>query len=224
MTNSDNSRPADDFGQAIRRLPTGLYELSPTLPPPPPMLRHRESPRRGMALFAVELHWKNIRRLLVASVMIGIALMILSIEHQRRESVTYPAAPTQVVHSASPIVDAARTPTRPEGPETGPAPLAVTTAAADAPVQVPPRSHSPDDTRGDANERDTGRSVATPGALGVGDSPVSELPSAPVSRMRARKHRVDAHRAVRRGTIKSARRQTPYRSFWDILFPPLSFR
>jgi hypothetical protein len=223
MTNGDNSKPADDVGQAIRRLPTGLYELSPTLPPPQPMLRHHEPPRQGVGLFAVGRRWKNVGWVLVASV-VGIAgVMILSIERGADDGVTPPAAATQVAHSASPIVDAARTPVRPEAPETSPAPLPLTTAAVDAPVQVPLRSHSADDTTGGVNERGAEGSVANT-ALGAGGPPVLELQSAPGSRMRTEKHRGDAHHAARGGTNKSARRKTHYRSFWDMLFPPLSFR
>jgi hypothetical protein len=225
MTNGDNSKPADGVGQAIRRLPTGLYELSPALPPPRPMLR-REPSRQGVLLFAVGLHGKTIRWLLVASAAIGIAglVILLSLERRGADRVTHPAAPTEIVDSASPVVDAARTPATPEAAEAAPARLPLTTAVADAPVQVPLRSRSPDDTRSGASERGADGSVADAGALGAGDSPVSELGSAPASRMRAEHHRVDAHHAVRRGTIKSARRKTHYRSFWDILFPPLSYR
>lgn len=225
MTNGDNSKPADDVGQAIRRLPTGLYELSPTLPPPQPMLRPHEPAVREVGLFAVGRRWKNVRWVLVASAIGGIAgVMILSIEREEGDRVTHPAAATQVAHSASPIVDAARTPARPEAPETSPAPLPLTTAAVDAPVQVPLRSRSPDDTTGGTNERGAEDSVANTGASGAGGPPVSELPSAPASRMRTERRRGDAHHAARGGTIKSARRKTHYRSFWDILFPPLSFR
>jgi hypothetical protein len=225
MTDGDNSKPADGVGQAIRRLPTGLYELSPTLPPPPPMRQHREPSRRGAVFFAVGLHWKTIRQLLVASAMIGIAglAILLSIERRGGDTVTHPAAPTEVVHSASPILDAARTPATPAAPETGAAILPLTAAAVDAAVHVPLRSRPPDDTEGGATERGAVGSVANAGALGAGASPVLELGSAPASGMRAEKHRVDAHHAVRRGT-KSARRKTHYRSFWDTLFPPLSYR
>jgi hypothetical protein len=226
MTDGDNSKPADGVGQAIRRLPTGLYELSPTLPPPPPMRQYREPSRWEVLFFAVGLHWKMIRRLPVASAMIGIAglVILLSIERRGSDTVTPPATPTEVVHSASPIVDAATTPATPAAPETGAATLPLTTAAVDAAVQGPLRSRPPDDTGGHASERGADGSVANAGALGAGDSPVLELGSAPASRLRAEKHRVEAHHAVRRGTIKSARRKIHYRSFWDTLFPPLSYR
>jgi hypothetical protein len=222
MTNGDNSKPTGEVGQAIRRLSTGLYELSPTLLPPRPMVRHDEAPRPGVVLFSIGLLRKDIR-LLMASAVIGVAgLVILSIEQREVESVTHSVAPTQVASSTSPIVDAAKTPARPEAPETDPAPL--TTGAAEVPVVGPPHPRSLDDTRGGANERGADSPVANAGALGAGDPPVAKLQAAPASHMRAEKHRVEAHHAVRRGTIKSARRQTYYRSFWDTLFVPLSFR
>jgi hypothetical protein len=224
MTNGDNSKPTGEVDQAIRRLPTGLYELSPTLLPPRPVVRHDEAPRPGVVLFSIGLLWKDIR-LLTASAMIGVAgLVILSIEQREGESVTHSAAPTQVVSSTRPIVDAARTPARPEAPETDRAPLPLTTGAAEVPVVGPLRPRSPDDIRGAANERGADSPVANAGAFGAGDPPVAKLQAPPANHMRAEKHRVEAHHAVRRSTIKSARRQTYYRSFWDTLFAPLSFR
>jgi len=224
MTNGDNSKPTGDVGQAIRRLPTGLYELSPTLLPPRPMIRHDEAPRPGMALFPVGLLWKDIR-LVMASAMIGIAgLVILLVEERGSDSVTHSAAPTEVVHSTSPIADAARTPARLDARETDRAPLPLTTGAAEVPVGGPPRPRSLDDTRGGANERGADSLVANAGALGAGDPPIAKLQSALASHMRAEKHRVEAHHAARRSAIKSARRQTHYRSFWDTLFVPLSFQ
>lgn len=224
MTNGDNSKPTGEIGQAIRRLPTGLYELSPTLLSPRPIARHDEAPRPGVVLFSIGLLWKDIR-LLMASAMIGVAgLVILLIGLRQGGSVTHSAAPTQVVSSTSPIVDAARTPARPEAPETDPAPLPLTSGAAEVPVVGPLRPRSPDDTRGSANERSADSPVANVGTLGAGDPPVAKLQAAPASHVRAEKHRVEAHHAVRRSTIKSARRRTYYRSFWDTLFAPLSFR
>jgi hypothetical protein len=224
MTNGNNSKPPGDVGQAIRQLPTGLYELSPTLLPPRPIARHDEVPRPGMVLYAVGLLWKDIR-LVMASAVIGIAgLVILAIEQRGGESVTHSAAPTQVVHSTSPIVDAARTPARPEAPETDLAPLPLTTGAAEVPVGEPIRPRSLDDTRGGANERGADSPGANAWALGAGDPPVSKLQSAPASHMRAEKHRAEARHALRRSAIKSARRRTYYRSFWDSLFAPLSFQ
>jgi hypothetical protein len=93
MTYNDNSKPLDDAGQAIRRLPTGLYELSPSLQRPQPILRRHQPPRLGRmfyeALFGpifldeTSAGWKVVRPLLVASVMVPIGLVglvILSVE------------------------------------------------------------------------------------------------------------------------------------------------
>jgi hypothetical protein len=225
MTGGDNSKPAGDVGQAIRRLPTGLYELSPTLPRPQPTSPPRQWRWRDLALFAVAGRWKNVGLLPVASAMVGVAsLVMFSIERQGDDSVTQPAAATQVAHATPLIVDVASAPTRPEAPQARPDPLPATTATAAPPVQVPLRSPSPDDTTSRTNERGAQGSVANVGALGSDERPVSEWRSAPSGRARAEKRRLDAHHASRRGTIKSAQRKIHYRSFWDTLFPPLSFR
>jgi hypothetical protein len=89
MSYSDNSKPSDEAGQAIRRLPTGLYELSPSLLRPQPTLRHHQPPRFGEVLytvFALFVHisldktgpgWKVVKPLLVASVMVLIGIVCL---------------------------------------------------------------------------------------------------------------------------------------------------
>jgi hypothetical protein len=89
MTYNDNSKPLDDADQAIRRLPTGLYELSPSLQRPQPILRRHQPPRLGRmfyeALFGpifldeTRAGRKVVRPLLVASAMvpIGIASLVM---------------------------------------------------------------------------------------------------------------------------------------------------
>jgi hypothetical protein len=223
MTGGDHSRQADGGGQAIRRLPTGLYELSPTLPPPQPTLRAHQPAGWGAALFGVAHRWKNVG-LLAASTMIGIAgFVTLSIERQGGDSVTEPAVPTQVANLSSPIVDVASVPPRSQAPEARPNPLPVTTAMADAYVQAPLGARSPDNT-GSASERRADGPVVNAEAFGSSEAAVSELRSAPTGHIKAEKRKPQAHHAARRGTIKSARRKTHDRSFWDMFFPPLSFR
>jgi len=225
MTGGDNSKPAREPGQAIRRLPTGLYELSPTLPRPQPTPPPRQPPWYDMALLAIGRGWQNVGLLLVATTVIGVAsLAMFSIERRGDDSVTQPVAATQVANATPLIVDVASAPTRPEALQTRPDPVPVAAATADPLVQIPLRSRSPDDTIGGANERSAEGSVANVGALGSEQRPIADGRSAPSGRTRAQKRRLDAHHASRRGTIKSAQRRTHYRSFWDTLFPPLSFR
>jgi hypothetical protein len=85
MTYRDNSKLSDELGQAIRRPPTGLYELSPSLQRPHTELRQHQPPRIGGVLRAIDTTgsgWKVVTPLLVVSVMVlmGIGLMILSLE------------------------------------------------------------------------------------------------------------------------------------------------
>jgi hypothetical protein len=223
MSDGDNSKPADDVGQVIRRLPTGLYELSPSLPRPQPTLQSRQPPRRGVTLFVVGRRWKNVTLLLVASTTIAVAgFVTFSIERRDDDRVTEPVAPTQILNSTLPMVDAASAPPRSDAPEARSDPLPVIAATAEASVQAPLRSRSPDDTGG-VNERGADRSVANVEA-GPSEPAAPELRSAPTGQVKAAKRRPDAHHAARRGTIKSARRKTHDRSFWDMFFPPLSFR
>jgi len=116
MTYNDNSKPSYDAGQAIRRLPTGLYELSPSLQRPQPTLGpHQPARRRRIfheALFCpifldeTGSGWKVVRPLLVASVVvpIGIAgLVMLSVEMVA----TIPKPPVETKSAAPvPLVEA----------------------------------------------------------------------------------------------------------------------
>jgi hypothetical protein len=115
MTYNDNSKPLDDAGQAIRRLPTGLYELSPSLQRPQPILRRHEPPRLGRmfyeALFGpifldeTGAGWKVVRPLLVASVLvpIGIAGLVM-LSAQMVATIPKPPVETKSV-AAVPLVE-----------------------------------------------------------------------------------------------------------------------
>jgi len=111
MSYNDSSKPSDDAGQAIRRLPTGLYELSPSLQRPQPTLRRHKPPRFGRALdealfgpiFLNESGpgGKVVRSLLFASVMVPIG--IASVVMLSPETVALITKPTVETKNTAPV-------------------------------------------------------------------------------------------------------------------------
>jgi hypothetical protein len=104
MTREDTSKLADGPYQAIRRLPTGRYELSASLQRPQPTHQDHQPPRIRGGLYAVFAHepgWKVDRSLLVAIVvaLIGMSgLAVLSIKMVG----TAPELPPEI-QSAAPV-------------------------------------------------------------------------------------------------------------------------
>jgi hypothetical protein len=246
MTYRDNSKLSDELGQAIRRPPTGLYELSPSLQRPHTELRQRQPPRIGGVLRAIDTTgsgWKVVTHLLVVSVMVlmGIGLMILSLEMIGTSSKppieTRTAAPVPTPDEVNgPGIDLAsieRLDLRKVADSAATAKVVEPTSTVRADWLVDNLAKAGQDLRSrkqalswfapttspdhtDSSPQEVAPSVGEP-ASDFTNPTNSELRSPPISRTRTEKRRFGAHYTARRG-FKSARRKGGHGSYWDGFF------
>jgi hypothetical protein len=229
MTHGDTLNLSNGPPQAIRRLPTGRYELSANL--------QRHQPTLDPVFLNEAVSYWKIAKPVLASVMVligitGLVMLVVTPTKLPIESRSVaPAAPdrgavptalTQFANSTSTVPgewlidDVGRARGRPDIAQARPDSPSASSPALEAQIEVPLRSRLAGTERALAERGLIGK----PATLGSFGTAASELRSSPTSRMREEKHGFGARQAAHRSAIKSARRKHEYHWLWDNYFEP----